>query len=159
MLGIIQPVLMFCCLVGSDDPLPIEQQQHQGTWQIVSFSREGSETPGEVLEEIERVVKGDRVVWYRDGKTFAATTTELDPTTDPPAIEVIPEGGPNRGKRILGIYKLDGDVLTICMTEPGAATRPPPLDSRRLPERRDERPLAGRPVLGRPVHLDRGPSL
>ena len=30
-----------------------------------------------------------------------------------------PDGGKDRGERVLGIYKLDGDRLTICMAAPG----------------------------------------
>ncbi len=32
---------------------------------------------------------------------------------------MIPDGGPNRGERVLGIYKLDDDTLTICMAAAG----------------------------------------
>ena len=48
-----------------------------------------------------------------------AIKIELDPTRDPQNIDVIPDGGPNRGERVLGIYKLDGERLTICMAIAG----------------------------------------
>jgi hypothetical protein len=32
---------------------------------------------------------------------------------------VIPDGGKDRGERVLGIYKLEDDRLTICMAAPG----------------------------------------
>ena len=43
----------------------------------------------------------------------------VDATREPATIDVIPDGGPNRGERILGIYKIDGETLTICMAVAG----------------------------------------
>ncbi|CAN5738608.1 hypothetical protein BH23PLA1_BH23PLA1_40860 [soil metagenome] len=128
MLSAFLALLLLGCFVVNDDPADLEKQCHQGTWLVVSFSMEGEETPSDVLDEIERVVDGERVVWYRQGRTFAATKTELDPTSDPPAIDVVPEGGPNREERILGIYKLEEDVLMICMA-PAGADRPRNFDA------------------------------
>ena len=63
-----------------------------------------------------------RIPWtIGRGKSFAGTTVELDPRKDPKSIDVIPDGGPSRGKRVLGIYKLDGDRLMICMAAPDAS--------------------------------------
>ena len=101
----------------AQDTSPLALQQ--GTWKVLSFNREGTPTPDEIAHSIRRVVQGDRVTWQRDGKTFAATTLRLDPAASPPALDVIPEGGPNRGQPVLGIYRQDHDQLTICMADPG----------------------------------------
>ena len=106
--------------LGDDPDLQAELARHQGTWEVVSFLREGNEAPKEIAAAITRVVEGDHVVWYRDGKPFAGTTVVLDPSRTPKAIDVIPDGGPQRGKAVLGIYRLDGDELTICMAAPDA---------------------------------------
>ena len=55
-----------------------------------------------------------------NGKRFAGTKVVLDPTKEPKTIDVIPDGGRNRGERILGIYRLERDTLTICMAAPGS---------------------------------------
>jgi uncharacterized protein (TIGR03067 family) len=96
-------------------PREREVERHQGTWLVTSFVSDGTEAAPEIVNSIRRVVKGDHVVWKRDGKNFAGTTVELDPDAAPKTIDVIPDGGKSRGKRVLGIYKLDGDILTICM--------------------------------------------
>jgi uncharacterized protein (TIGR03067 family) len=92
-----------------------EKERHQGTWLVTSFVSDGTEASPEIVGSIQRVVKDDHVVWKRDGKNFAGTTMELDPARTPRTIDVIPDGGSSRGKRVLGIYKWDGDSLTICM--------------------------------------------
>src|SRR5262245_14496356 len=97
------------CLVPvlADDPdARAELAEHQGTWEVVSFMREGEETPKEIASTITRVVEDDHVVWYRDGKSFAGTTVKLDPSKAPKALDVIPDGGPQKGKAVAGIYRL-----------------------------------------------------
>lgn len=116
-------VLLLGLLSVTDDPkgdaAKQELSRHRGTWQVTSLVREGRESSPEINRSIVREVDGDHVVWKRDGQSFAGTTISLDPKADPPAIDVIPDGGPSRGERVLGIYKLDGDALTICMASPG----------------------------------------
>ncbi len=96
-----------------------ELARHQGTWLVESFEREGELTAPEIVRTIRRIVKGKRVIWEREGKTFAATALRLDPTATPAALDVIPEGGPYRDQPVLGIYRLERDRLIICMSDPG----------------------------------------
>jgi uncharacterized protein (TIGR03067 family) len=89
----------------------------QGTWTAVSSRRDGADATAEIVRTITRTVEKDHVVWKRNGKNFAGTTIVLDPSKTPEAIDVIPDGGPAQGKRVLGIYKLEEDRLTICMAD------------------------------------------
>ena len=59
------------------------------------------------------------MVWERNGKRFAGTKFVFDSTNEPKTIDVIPDGGRNRGEHILGIYKLERETITICMAAPG----------------------------------------
>ena len=93
-------------------------EKQQGTWVAVSFRHDGEDTPQEIVGTITRTVEGEHVVWNRDGKSFAGTALVLDPGQDPKAIDVIADGGPLRGKRVLGIYKIDSNKLTLCMADP-----------------------------------------
>jgi uncharacterized protein (TIGR03067 family) len=92
-------------------------EKQQGTWVVVSFRHDGQDTPQEIVRTITRTVEGEHVVWKRDGKSFAGTALVLDPGQDPKAIDVIADSGPARGKRVLGIYKIDSNKLTLCMAD------------------------------------------
>jgi uncharacterized protein (TIGR03067 family) len=105
--------------VADDDTVKNELNRHQGTWIAKSSTFDGQDAPKEIVRSIKRIVTDDHVVWQRDGKQFAGTKVVLDSTTEPNTIDVIPDGGRNRGERILGIYKLDRDALTICLAAPG----------------------------------------
>lgn len=118
----ILPMLAFVCLTPSED---LEIAKHQGTWRVVSFMLDGVETPKEIANSIVRVVEGDHVTWKREGKSFAGTTMILDAGTDPKSIDVIADGGPLKDQKVPGIYKLDGETLTICMAGPN---QPRPKD-------------------------------
>jgi uncharacterized protein (TIGR03067 family) len=122
-------VILATCLCAhgraDDDALKNELKQHQGTWIATSSTFDGQKAPEEIVRSIKRIVTGDHVVWQRNGKQFAGTKVLLDATKDPKTIDVIPDGGRNRGERILGIYKLDRDTLMICMA---AADQPRPKD-------------------------------
>src|SRR5262245_25538236 len=104
---------------ADDQPAKDELDRHQGTWRATSSIYEGQEAPAEIVRSITRTVEKDHVVWRRDGKSFAGTRIELDPSRDPKTIDVIPDEGKDRGERVLGIYKLEEDRLTICMAAPG----------------------------------------
>jgi uncharacterized protein (TIGR03067 family) len=107
-------LLCLVLIAGADEP-----PKHQGTWSVVSQVRDGQEGPADVVASIRRVVDGDHVTWTRDGKSFAGTRVEYDASKTPHALDLIPDGGPHRDKHILGIYKLEGEDLTICVADVG----------------------------------------
>jgi uncharacterized protein (TIGR03067 family) len=110
-------VCQWALTIEAQQPASREIEQHQGIWLASSFRRDGQETPQEIVRTITRTVVGDHVVWKRNGKDFAGTALVLDPRQSPKAIDVIADGGPTRGKRVLGIYRLDNNRLTICMAD------------------------------------------
>jgi uncharacterized protein (TIGR03067 family) len=113
-------ILAAACLQApeADPDVKAEQARHQGVWRSVSFRRDGEETDPAVVRSITRTVDGDRVVWRRDGKSFSASTFVLDPKADPKTIDLHADGGPGRDKVVRGVYKLEGDRLTLCTADP-----------------------------------------
>ncbi len=105
-------------VLADDKAVEDALKTQRGTWTVTSSIYEGQTFPDPLALTIQRIVEGDHVVWKRSGKSFAGTKIVLDPTREPKAIDVIPDGGPNRDKRVLGIYKVEKDKLTICMASP-----------------------------------------
>jgi uncharacterized protein (TIGR03067 family) len=112
-------MLVATVVTADDKSVKDELKRQEGTWSVTSSIYDGKAASEDLVRSIKRVVEGDHAVWERDGKRFAGTKIEVDPAREPKTIDVIPDGGRNRGERVLGIYKFEGEKLTICMAEPG----------------------------------------
>jgi uncharacterized protein (TIGR03067 family) len=73
----------------------------------------GEEVPADPAQSGELVVVDDE---YRPklGATVEASTFKIDATKSPKAIDFTYTNGFSKGKTIKGIYKIDGENLTIC---------------------------------------------
>ncbi len=58
-----------------------------------------------------------------------STITKLDGTKTPAEIDGVVQSGPNKGKTGKGLYKFEGDMLTMARAEPGK-DRPAELASK-----------------------------
>ena len=85
----------------------------QGGWKMVLLFVSGEEVPADQAQSGELVVVDDE---YRPklGATVEASTFKIDATKKPKAIDFTYTSGFSKGKTIKGIYKIDGDDLTIC---------------------------------------------
>jgi uncharacterized protein (TIGR03067 family) len=95
-----------------------EQDRLQGMWKVTAVLQ-GGRAPAEDVRGWKLVVDGDRMT-ARDGdKVLDESRYQLDPSQDPPAIEVTYTRGPDKGRSLRGIYRREGRKLTICATEAG----------------------------------------
>lgn len=86
-----------------------------GKWELVFETLDGVATdPGEVKGRFV-VSKGEKLTAYFKDKVLGTATQKLDPGKSPKHVDVTYEDGPIKGTTLKGIYKLEGDTLTICM--------------------------------------------
>jgi uncharacterized protein (TIGR03067 family) len=85
----------------------------QGGWSMVLLFVSGEETPLEQAKSGELDVE-DNVYRSKLGATVETSTLKIDATKNPKEIDFTYTSGFSKGKTVKGIYKIDGDDLTIC---------------------------------------------
>jgi uncharacterized protein (TIGR03067 family) len=92
----------------------------QGTWNFVSMKNsDGNDPPADVLKKWSVVIKGDSFKVMEKDDILASQKIKLDAGKKPKQIDLTHEEGPDKGKSEPGIYKIDGDTLTLAMNDPG----------------------------------------
>ena len=111
-------------IAADSDP----RQQLAGIWTCVSATIDGSPLAAETAKLLTLTLTNERFKTQRGDQVLFDSTYTLNATKDPKQIDMIGTEGDLKGKPALGIYKLDGDKLTLCYTMPGKE-RPAKLES------------------------------
>ena len=109
-------------VLGEDKRTLVEQElaRFQGTWQLVSAEADGVKAPQDRTDKIRVVIKGSRhTVMFGDREVVHSVPFVIDPTTTPKSVTDTLVDGPDKGKQIKGVYKLEGDTLTSCVARTG----------------------------------------
>jgi uncharacterized protein (TIGR03067 family) len=118
-------VLAVCALSPLFLPYGAKQEVQLlgGTWKLIEATDQGDQL---IVQDIRATFRYGKLVLREGGKVYAESAFKLDPTTSPNAIDLtgISEG-PSKGKTLQGIYRIEGDRLTICVPcNPGVRERP-----------------------------------
>jgi uncharacterized protein (TIGR03067 family) len=90
-----------------------------GTWQAVSYMLDGKRASDEDMKKITLAIDSDgKTRALQEGKVFIASTTHIDPTKSPMTIDMTYTVGDMKGRTALGIYTIEGALLTICRNAP-----------------------------------------
>jgi uncharacterized protein (TIGR03067 family) len=96
----------------------------EGEWKVVGVEREGKKAGIRAVKVSRIVIKGDEISFSPGAEPFK-TRIKLDRGKTPPTIDLIPLGGPQKGKPVSsGIFSLKKGQLTLCISDGPSAERP-----------------------------------
>jgi RNA polymerase sigma factor (sigma-70 family) len=97
----------------------------QGIWKLESRELDGQLAPAEAIKDVilEVSAKGEWRLSFGPGKPANQALVFIDPSKEPAVMEV---RGPNGNVFWSGLYKVEGDTLTICNA--GNPVTPPPTE-------------------------------
>jgi uncharacterized protein (TIGR03067 family) len=121
-------ILAVGLLLAADDPkdeakekaVKEELKKLEGSWEVVQMERAGERLPPEKVKALNmQMIFKEKQVFSKIGGAIGGTATEasyqIDPTQEPKTIDVT-----DKNKDLSrGIYKLDGELLTVCSARPG----------------------------------------
>jgi RNA polymerase sigma factor (sigma-70 family) len=97
------------------DEAPKDEEKILGTWALVSFEEGGQKAPEERIKGVEVTFTADGKMISKQGGKEQEFTYKLSPAQTPKEFS----GTNAQGRTVLGIYKFDGDTLTVCCDRSG----------------------------------------
>jgi uncharacterized protein (TIGR03067 family) len=108
-----------------------EAKKLQGVWEPVAVTAEGKKIPeADVAKSGMRfTLAGETYKVTVQGKLVEGGTFKVDPGKSPRTLDLTITEGDDKGKMQLGIYKLDGEALTVALPPTGSKARPTAFES------------------------------
>ena len=122
-LGLLVGLPLTVAAPAKDNEAKDDLKKFEGNWTITSWRQYGQDLEKEGLETAKWTVKGDKYTFAMGGNEEEGKI-KLDSSKKPATIDLDITEGMDKGKGQPGIYKIDGDTITIALAAPGAKDRP-----------------------------------
>jgi uncharacterized protein (TIGR03067 family) len=120
-------LLVSIAFLTFDDAKKDDAEALKGKWVAVSIKQGGMSVPDEVVKTFKFSFDGKEYVNSATGQSEEGGY-KIDSSKSPKTIDFDIKTGNDKGKKQLGIYKLDGDKLTIIAAPAGETDRPKSLE-------------------------------
>ena len=110
------------------DDVRAELKSLEGKWKAVAMEAAGTPFPKDSVPDFTFIIAGDgKSIGKMPQSEFRSVIT-VNPKMSPKTIDNLHETGNEKGKMQYGVYKLDGDKFTVCMSRAGSAKSDRPKD-------------------------------
>jgi uncharacterized protein (TIGR03067 family) len=99
--------------VSAEDSERIDAKSLEGTWKIVFAELSGQRLPEAVTKEM-RLLLQDGAYTLKSNSPDDKGTVKYDLTKKIPEMDILGEDGPNKGRKILAIFAVEGEQLVVC---------------------------------------------
>lgn len=113
-------VLLTPAFLIADDGVQKELKTLQGKWKTVAMEAGGNPLPKDNVLNFTIEISADGKGTGKLPEEEIRFTLTVDPKKNPKTINNTHESGNQQGKKQYGIYKLEGDKWTVCMSPPDA---------------------------------------
>ena len=104
---------------GTDDDVRKELEALKGKWKTVGGEIAGNPISKDDVPPFTFIAAADgKATGQMEDSEFQFTMT-VNPKKSPKTIDNLHESGDEKGKKQYGIYKLEGDKFTVCITHAG----------------------------------------
>ena len=116
-------VLCAVAFVAADEPKK-EETKLKGKWSAVSLKHAGQALPDDIVKNFKCNFEDKTYTNVMNEEVIEEGEYTIDDAKSPKTIDFNIKKGREEGKKQFGIFKIDGDKMTIVLTEADAKDRP-----------------------------------